>query len=131
MSGIDKENTRGSIKEAKQCPQRDEATPEHAVHIEEMDIRTVMVASTENKGDPGETPYEVRQIRPYQEATMSTMGKHDQLDNTLCPAGQLSKTMSLETLISLWRKDRGMGADDKRSDGLEKLQKDLIGQRRI
>ena len=74
VSGVDKENTRGSIKEAKQCPQRDEATPEHNVHKEEVDIRTVTVASTENKGDLGETPYEVRQIRPYQEATMGTMG---------------------------------------------------------
>jgi hypothetical protein len=34
----------------------------------------------------------------------------------------------IETLISHWRKDRGTGADDKRSDGLEKLRKDLIVQ---
>ena len=34
----------------------------------------------------------------------------------------------IETLISRWRKDRGTGADDKRSDGLEKLRKDLIVQ---
>ena len=103
------ENTRELVKEVKRHPQGDGAVPKPVVHKEEVDIKTVTVASSKNKGNLQEAQYKVRQqagphlevmnmedTPPNNTPLARTTGKHDRLDNTLCPAERLSRTMSLK-----------------------------------